>query len=276
MNRMIRMNNYISIKDLEVFANHGVFEAEKQLGQKFLFSAEIYTDFCGAVRTDDISLSVDYGEVCKKIVEFNKNNSFRLIETAADKTAAMLLREFPLIQKIRIEIKKPWAPIGLPVQYVSVCTGKMWHKAFVAIGSNIGNREEYIDKAVKELDADESCQVVRVSDIIVTKPYGNTEQDDFLNGMIELRTYLEPLQLLEKLNEIENNSGRVRTVHWGPRTLDLDIILFDNVIIDSEKLTIPHYDMHNRRFVLQPLAQIAPYVRHPILKKTASELLREL
>ena len=105
---------------------------------------------------------------------------------------------------------------------------------------------------------------------------GNTEQDDFLNGMIELRTYLEPLQLLEKLNEIENNSGRVRTVHWGPRTLDLDIILFDNVIIDSEKLTIPHYDMHNRRFVLQPLAQIAPYVRHPILKKTASELLREL
>ena len=108
MNRMIRMNNYISIKDLEVFANHGVFEAEKQLGQKFLFSAEIYTDFCGAVRTDDISLSVDYGEVCKKIVEFNKNNSFRLIETAADKTAAMILREFPLIQKIRIEIKKPW------------------------------------------------------------------------------------------------------------------------------------------------------------------------
>lgn len=270
------MNDIIRIVDLEVFAKHGVLDEEQKLGQKFLFSADICTDIQKAALYDDIELSTNYAEVCQKIVDFNKENTFRLIETAAVKTCELLLSKFPLIDGIKIEIKKPWAPVGLPLKYVSVKAEKKWHNAFVAFGSNMGDRESYINSAINELKQTKGCKVIKVSDVIQTKPYGNTDQQDFLNGVMMIRTFLEPEILLDRLHEIENNAGRKRTVHWGPRTLDLDIILYDDIILDSESLTIPHYDMHRRRFVLEPLAQIAPFVRHPVLKKTAIEMLKEI
>ncbi len=270
------MNNIIRIVDLEVFAKHGVLDEEQRIGQKFLFSADIFTDIQKAALFDDIKLSTDYADVCRRIVDYNTENTFRLIETAAVKTCEMLLCDFPLIEGVRLEIKKPWAPVGLPLDYVGVAAEKKWHNAFVAFGSNMGDRKKYIDTAISELKQTKGCKVIKVSDTIQTKPYGNTDQQDFLNGVMMIRTFLEPETLLDRLHEIENNAGRKRTVHWGPRTLDLDIILYDNIIFDSEYLTIPHYDMHKRRFVLEPLAQIAPFVRHPVLNITAIEMLKEI
>lgn len=270
------MDDRIIIKDLEVFANHGIYAEENKLGQKFLISAELYTDFSKAVEKDDISISTDYGAVCRIISDTLKNNTFNLIETAAYKTAETLLDEFPFINGLKFELKKPWAPIGLSVNYTSVCIEKKWHNAYVALGSNLGDKKTYIEESIQKMNNLKGCRVEKVSDFIVTKPYGNVGQDDFLNGILLLKTYLDPFTLLNKLHEIENQADRKRTVRWGPRTLDLDIILYDNEIIDCEELTIPHYDMQNRKFVLEPLAQIAPYVRHPVFKKTASQLLREL
>ena len=101
------------------------------------------------------------------------------------------------------------------------------------------------------------------------------EQDDFLNGVLEGETTLNPYELLDIFNEIESQAGRTRDIHWGPRTLDLDIIFYDDLIIDSESLTIPHKEMHLRDFVLEPMNQIASWVRHPITGKTVEEMVKE-
>lgn len=270
------MNDKIIIEDLEIYAYHGVFAEENRLGQKFLVSAELYTDFEGSVENDELELSVDYGSVCHTITEFVKNNTFKLIETVARKTAELLLEKYSLLCGVKITVKKPWAPIGLPIKTAGVSTELRWHKAYIALGSNMGDKQKYIDDAVKALDSAKGCRVEKVSDMIVTKPYGNVQQDDFLNGALCLKTYLEPHTLLKLLNEIEASAHRERLVHWGPRTLDLDIIMYDNLVLDDEELHIPHIDMHNREFVLKPMAQIAPYLRHPIKNLTIKELYDKL
>ena len=130
--------------------------------------------------------------------------------------------------------------------------------------------------AVEEPDKTTGCKVLKVSDYLVTAPYGGVEQDDFLNACLSMRTLYNPHELLERMHEIEQAAKRERLVHWGPRTLDLDLLLFDDEIIDTEELIVPHVEMHLRDFVLKPLAQIAPWKRHPVLLKTIKELEAEL
>ena len=103
-----------------------------------------------------------------------------------------------------------------------------------------------------------------------------TDQDDFLNACLELRTLLPPAELLEELHHIEKEAGRERIIRWGPRTLDLDIILYDDLILEEDSLCIPHVEMHKRKFVLEPLCEIAPYKRHPVYGKTVWELNLDL
>ena len=122
----------------------------------------------------------------------------------------------------------------------------------------------------------EDCIVEQVSDYLVTEPYGGVEQDVFLNGALKLRTLLTPEELLDRLHELEQAAHRERIVHWGPRTLDHDILLYDQMNIDTPVLHVPHIDMENRDFVLIPLTELAPYYRHPVLNKTISQLLKEL
>jgi dihydroneopterin aldolase/2-amino-4-hydroxy-6-hydroxymethyldihydropteridine diphosphokinase len=149
------------------------------------------------------------------------------------------------------------------------------HRAFIGLGSNIGNREGYLNEALQLLNGERS-KVVRVSGFHSTKPVGYTAQEDFLNCAAELQTSLTPQELLRFMQTIENRLKRVRTVKWGPRTIDLDILLFDDLIVMDETLVIPHPRMHERLFVLVPLSEIAPYVIHPVLKQPVIELKREL
>ena len=140
----------------------------------------------------------------------------------------------------------------------------------------MGETEKTVREAIQEVGTIKDTTVTRVSSLIVTKPYGVVEQDDFLNGAMEVRTLLTPEELLEELHRIEAEHGRERVLRWGPRTLDLDIIFYDDLVMDSEELTIPHIDMQNRDFVVDPMAEIAPYKRHPIYGKTMKELKGEL
>lgn len=266
----------IHIKNLEVFGNHGVFPEENKLGQKFLVNAVLYTSTREAGKTDDLTKSIHYGEVSHFITKYMMEHTFQLIESVAEQLAEALLLQFEHLKWIDLEIQKPWAPIGLPLESVSIEISRGWHEAFIATGSNLGDRGEYIRKGIEALAACKECIVEKESQLIVTEPYGVTDQPEFLNGMLQVRTLLSPVELLHKLNEIEAAAHRERKIHWGPRTLDLDIIFYDNQVIDTPQLTVPHVDMQNRQFVLKPLAELAPWYRHPILGKTVKELLISL
>lgn len=263
----------IRIEELEVFANHGVFPEENVLGQKFLVSAVLYTDTRKAGQTDDLTASIHYGEVCAFIDRYLREHTFKLLERAAECLAEELLLNTNHLRKVRLEIKKPWAPVGLPLKTVSVSVEREWHDAVIALGSNMGDRQGYLDGAVEKLDAVKGCRVRKVSSFLETPPYGVTDQADFLNGCLELETLLYPHELLDELHRIEKEAGRERILRWGPRTLDLDIIFYDDLILQDSDLCIPHVEMHKREFVLKPLSEIAPYRRHPVTGKTVQEML---
>lgn len=266
----------ITIEDLEVFANHGVFPEENVLGQKFLISATLYTDTRRAGLTDDLTASIHYGEISAFIDRYLKEHTFKLLECAAESLARELLLQTPGLHKIQLQIKKPCAPIKLPLKTVGVEIERGWHTAYIALGSNMGDREKHLNSALKALDLIEGCSVRKVSRFLETPPYGVTDQDDFLNACLELRTLLPPEELLNELNRIELSEGRERIVHWGPRTLDLDIIFYDDLVWEADSLCIPHVEMHKRKFVLEPLSEIAPYKRHPVYGKTVWEMHQEL
>jgi len=147
--------------------------------------------------------------------------------------------------------------------------------AFVGIGSNLGEREINLGRALELLSAEDGIEVSAVSEIRETEPVGPVEQGPFLNGAARLETSLAPRELLERLLAVENRLGRVRTERWGPRTIDLDLLLYGNERIDEAGLTVPHPRLHERRFVLEPLADLDPTLEIPA-KGSVSALLAEL
>jgi len=266
----------INIVNLEVYARHGVLPEERERDQKYLISAALYTELRRAAVSDELGDTLDYGKICGVMKGFAQDNSFNLIETLADRLAEKLLLENTALQKVWIEVKKPQAPIDANLETVSVEVERGRHTAYISLGSNIGDKEGYLRFALKELEKSRNCRVIRVSGFIETAPYGNVDQEDFLNACAIMETLLTPDELLDLLHDIEKQAGRERGEHWGPRTLDLDIVFYDDFIVSLPELRIPHPDMHKRNFVLGPLCEIAPYALHPVFNKTVQELLDEL
>ncbi|GHV80733.1 7,8-dihydroneopterin aldolase [Spirochaetia bacterium] len=262
----------IRIKDLEIFGYHGLLPEERTLGQKFLVSADLYFDSSMAGQTDDLQYSVNYADATRHIKNFLEKNTYKLLEAAAEQTARSILQNYPLVDHIRVEIKKPWAPILLPIDTVSVRIERSWHRVYVGLGSNMGDKKENLERALEKIKADETCRLISQSGFIATKPVGFLDQDDFLNAAAEVRTLKSPGEFLSLIQDIETDLGRVRTIHWGPRTIDVDILFYDSLVMNTETLTIPHPEMQSRLFVLEPLAQIAPDTVHPVLKQTVREL----
>lgn len=266
----------IRIDNVRFFAHHGVFDFEREQGQEFVISAVLDTDTHKAGLSDRLEDSTSYAQVAEFLVDFLTQNTYRLLEAATEQACQAALLHFPLLRGITLELKKPDAPIDLDFESVSVRIHRCWHTAYVALGSNLGDKEGYLQGALAGLEADEKIRLLKTSSFITTAPYGGVEQDNFLNGACCIETLYTPLELLEALHRLEAQAGRERTIHWGPRTLDLDILLYDNIIMYTGELIIPHIDMQHRDFVLGPMAEIAPYVEHPLLHKTMLQLRQEL
>lgn len=150
------------------------------------------------------------------------------------------------------------------------------HAVYIGFGSNIGDRLAHIQNAIHALSKTEGIALQKVSSVYQTDPVGYEAQAQFLNGVAAIQTDLPPLPLLRTLKNIEAVVGRQHRIRWGPREIDLDVLIYGALCLQTEKLVIPHPEMHLRRFVLVPLAEIAPDVVHPVLKETVQTLLARL
>lgn len=146
--------------------------------------------------------------------------------------------------------------------------------AYLALGSNVGDREGYLQNALAYLKKNK-IKIIQSSSVYETEPFGFKEQPWFLNMVIAIETQEQPSGLLTITQRAEKNAGRQRIFKWGPRTLDIDILFYNNEIIKTKNLTIPHPSLHERNFVLKPLLDIAPDFYHPVFKKPLQKLLEE-
>lgn len=268
--------SHIKVKGLEIMACHGVNPEEKVNPQKWVVNVDLTLDISKAGKEDNLDLTINYAKLSKFIVAFFKDNCFDLIETLVSRLAKQILINFDRARKIKLEVQKPNAPMNQTFDYVSVKTTREWVTCYIALGSNLGDKNQYLDNAIQKLKNTEGIKFIKESRRIETKPYGDAATEDFVNSCAEIQTVLTPQELLEVLNEIEASENRTREVHWGNRTLDLDIIYYGNYIVDEPNLQIPHVDMTNRIFVLEPLNQLCPKKPHPILGLTTEQLLSKL
>lgn len=266
----------IKIKNLKLYGYFGVLDFERTNGQNFIVNVTMQCDVSEDWVTDNLDTTVDYGTVAALCADFFEKHRFKLLETATYSLCEAILLSFDKIKEVTVEIQKPEAPINLEFEYVSVATTLKWETVALSLGSNMNDRQGYIDMAISKLSKARGCKNVVASSYYETAPYGGVEQADFLNACVVMETYLSPKKLHALTSTIENEAGRERTIHWGPRTLDIDIILFGKRIIDTETLRIPHSDMVNREFVLEPLAEIAPYMMNPVNNKSVVEMLKNL
>lgn len=253
----------IHIKDLEIIGFHGAIPEEKVLGQKFVLSFELDVDLRQAGKNDDLTKTVHYGELAQKVEEEFTKTSYDLIEKAAEEICEFVLLNYPLVKKVKLLLKKPWAPTRKHVEYVAVEIERKWNKVYIAAGSNLGDKEETLKEAIYIIDKRKDCVVTKVSNFYTTDPVGYEDQDQFVNCVFEINTLQTPSELMDTLLEVEKDFKRERIIRWGPRTLDLDIIFYNDIISYDEHILIPHPRAHERQFVMKPMCDINPYYVHP-------------
>ncbi|MFB2586232.1 2-amino-4-hydroxy-6-hydroxymethyldihydropteridine diphosphokinase [Herbiconiux liukaitaii] len=263
----------LTLTGLEVFAHHGVFDFERENGQRFVIDVELALDTTPAAGGDDLAKTVHYGDLALEISEAVAADPVDLIETLAERIAGVVLAHEP-VERVKVVVHKPDAPITVPFGDVSITIERERARrstpvpavpalpAVLAFGSNLGERESTILAAVDELRAEPGIEVLALSRLYETsavKPAGiDLEAPAYLNAVARIRTTLRPEALLDVVNRIENEHGRVREEHWGDRTLDVDIITMGSIMQQTERLTLPHPRAAERDFVLVPWLEIAP------------------
>lgn len=264
-------NNKILIRGLEVNACHGVLAEEKVSPQTFIFDADLYADLYSAAKSDDLDATVDYAKACDILVQTATEKTYNLIETLAYSGVYELLERLNL-KKVSLTVYKPQAPVKHEFGTVGVTVTAEKETVYLSLGASVGDRKNYFDTALKMLSQTRGIHLNKVSSYIETAPYGGVAKNGFLNCAVEIETYLKPYELLEEIHRIEEACGRVRTVHWGDRTLDIDIVFFGRKVIEEQDLQIPHPEYSKRAFVLVPLNEIAPEFVCPVLHKKVKEL----
>lgn len=266
--------DYIKISNLIVFANHGVFKEEKTLGQKFVIDISLGLETQDAALTNDLDKSVHYGFLSEEVQELFKSKSNDLIETCAEEIAQFILKKYTIVDEVTVSIKKPWAPVHLPLDEVLVQISRKRMRCFLGLGSNLGDSTKLLNSAYSKIENDYT-KIINKSSIYTTPAWGLEDQPDFKNSVVEISTTYSLQMLLKHIQKIELDLGRERKIHWGPRTIDIDILFVENQQIYQDNLIVPHPYISEREFVLEPLCEIAPHFIHPTFNKSIRYIYEE-
>jgi len=247
----------LTLTGLRAHGHHGVYEHERENGQPFVVDVTVHLDLSTAGAADALAETIHYGELAEDIVGAIEREPVDLIETLAERIALLVLRRRPA-RLVDVTVHKPEAPIPVPFEDVTVTIQRQWTRAVVALGANLGDREATVRQAVLALAAHPAMRVLAASPIVETpalRPEGVDEAAPaYLNAVVEVDTVLPPRALLAELHRIEAAHGRTREVHWGDRTLDLDLVTYGRERIADPGLVVPHPRAHERAFVLAPWA----------------------
>jgi dihydroneopterin aldolase/2-amino-4-hydroxy-6-hydroxymethyldihydropteridine diphosphokinase len=281
-----KMLTEMEIKGLMVYAYHGHRNFNKEFGQKFIVNCNIfYKPFVPVENKtaeykdcDDVNYTVSFDLVCKDICRSMREEKFNLMETCIKKIMIELFRKYLLIQQIKLSLERPAALLKETfVEGFIIKEYREWNKVYIGLGSNIDDRKSNLDYAVELIKQNSMVKNVKVSKYHNTKPVGYLDQNDFLNCVVEILTFMQPYELLEFTTGIEETMGRVRKFKNGPRNIDLDILIFGNYVINNDdSFVIPHPRMHERLFVLEPLCELNQYCEHPVFKKYSIDIKNEL
>jgi dihydroneopterin aldolase/2-amino-4-hydroxy-6-hydroxymethyldihydropteridine diphosphokinase len=250
----------VEIRGLRLDAVHGVLDEERTTAQPFELDLDLYLARRTAASSDDLADTADYAGAVDAAVAVMAGPPHRLLESLSSAVAEAVLAD-PALSEVTVTVRKLRPPLDHPVASTAVrvhrhriTTGPASGRVFVGVGSNIGDRRKHLRGAVAGLPG-----VVAVSQVYETEPLGGPPgQRPYLNLVVELDTDLAPRQLLDVARGLEAQAGRRRTVPWGPRSLDVDILLVGDAVVDEDDLVVPHPRMWQRRFVVEPLAELAP------------------
>lgn len=253
----------ISIDGIVVSTIVGALPHEREIAQPIRIDIELHVDLHDAGRSDELADTVHYGEVAIQVAAAARESKDVLLERVADR-AAEIAAGFDRVDAVEVTVTKLRPPVPENLETTSVTimrspsdydlSPRVEHTAIVALGSNLGDREGYLRLAIGRLGG-----VTKMSQLYETEPVGGPSgQDAFLNMVVEVRTILDPYAFLRRCRQIEADGMRQRIVRWGPRTLDVDVLFYEDIVIDDPVLTLPHPRYAQRRFVLAPLSDIAP------------------
>jgi dihydroneopterin aldolase / 2-amino-4-hydroxy-6-hydroxymethyldihydropteridine diphosphokinase len=253
----------IEIRGLVVTTVVGVLPHERTIAQPVRIDLDLFVDLHDAGRTDELGDTADYGDVAERVAELVRETKDVLLERLVDRVAELVV-SIERVEAVDVTVTKLRPPIPEQVDSTAVrirrnrhdyhSVDRDPHLALIALGSSLGDREGYLRLALQSLPG-----VQLMSQVFETDPVGGPDgQDSYLNMVVSVQTMLDPYALLRRCQQIEAKALRQRVVHWGPRTLDVDILFYDDVRIDDPNLTIPHPHYAERRFVLAPLEEVAP------------------
>lgn len=252
----------VEIRGLTVTTVVGVLPHEREIAQPLRIDLDLHVDLRDAGQSDELNDTANYGDVAERVAHEVRSSKDLLLERVAERVAELVLT-IDRVEAVDVTVTKLRPPIPEQLDTTAVRIHRSvtdeirqdrTRQAILALGSNLGDREAYLRLAVASLPG-----LVAASSVYETDPVGGPGgQGPFLNMVVVLETVLDPYALLRRCRQIEALASRQRTVYWGPRTLDIDVLFYDDIRIEDELLTIPHPRLHQRRFVLAPLQDVAP------------------
>jgi 2-amino-4-hydroxy-6-hydroxymethyldihydropteridine diphosphokinase/dihydroneopterin aldolase len=264
------LRDRIALSGLVVRGHHGVLAEERRNGQDFVVDAVLELDLRGAGATDDLARTVDYGELAGALADVVRGEPVALLETLAERLALVCLAD-ERVAAAEVVVHKPRAPLAQTVRDVSVAVRRtraellpLPRDGVLALGANLGDREATLAQAVAQLAVTPGLEVVATSPVVETDPVGGPEQPDYLNAVVAIRSTLTPHALLAACLAVERRHGRERRARWAARTLDVDVITYGDLVLDTPDLVLPHPRAAGRAFVLAPWAALDPQARLPV------------